>query len=67
MKQEKRKMIEVAKIKKIAYRSDVTIVYLRDEVFICEPNSEKYLPQGLVEYTLKKLENRGENYERKCN
>ena len=66
MKQEKRKMIEVAKIKKIAYRSDVTIVYLRDEVFICEPNSEKYLPQGLVEYTLKKLENRGENHERKC-
>lgn len=66
MKQEKRKMIEVAKIKKIAYRNDATLVYLKDQVFICEPDSEKYLPQGLVEYTLKNLENRGENYERQC-
>ena len=66
MREEIRKMVEVAKIRKIAYRDDATLVYLRDEVFICEPNSERYLPQGLVEYTLKKLEKRGANYERKC-
>jgi hypothetical protein len=59
MKEEKRKMIEVSKIRKVLYRDTATLVYLKNEVFICEPNSEKYLPNGIVEYTLKDLSEKG--------
>ena len=59
MKEEKRKMIEVSKIRKVLYRDTATLVYLKNEVFICEPNSEKYLPNGIVEYALKDLSEKG--------
>lgn len=59
MKEEKRKMVEIAKIRKIVYRDGATLVYLKDQVYICEPNSERYLPQGIVEYTLKDLSDKG--------
>lgn len=59
MREERRKMIEVSKIRKVLYRDTATLVYLKNEVFICEPNSEKYLPNGIVEYTLKDLSEKG--------
>ena len=61
MKEEKRKMIEVSKIRKVLYRDTATLVYLKDEVFICVPNSERYLPNGIVEYTLKDLSEKGKS------
>ena len=59
MEKVKRKMVEISKIRKISYREGATIVYLKDQVYICEPNSERYLPQGIVEYTLKDLSDKG--------
>ena len=61
MREERRKMIEVSKIRKVLYRDTATLVYLKNEVFICEPNSEKYLPNGIVEYTLKDLSKKGKS------
>ena len=61
MREERRKMIEVSKIRKVLYRDTATLVYLKKEVYICEPNTEKYLPNGIVEYTLKDLSSKGKS------
>lgn len=45
----------IEEITKIKYKSDATIVYTKDKVYICANDSEKYLPNGMVEYTLKNL------------
>lgn len=45
----------IEEITKIKYKSDATIVYTKDKVYICINDSEKYLTDGMVEYTLKNL------------
>lgn len=50
-----KKRFRIEEITKIKYKNDATIVYTIDKVYICEVDSEKYLDNGMVEYTLKNL------------
>lgn len=46
-------IVNKAHIKKIKYKTDATIIYLKDDIFVCEKNSERELKNNLVEYILK--------------
>ena len=38
---------------KIKYRKDAIVVYMQDNIFICEKDSERELANNLVEFILK--------------
>ena len=40
-------------IKKIKYKEKAIIVYMQDEVYVCQKDSEKDLQNNFVEYILK--------------
>lgn len=40
-------------IKKIRYKEKAIIVYMEDEVFVCQRDSEKEIANNFVEYILK--------------
>lgn len=46
-------IVNKAHIKKIKYKTDAIIIYLKDDIFVCEKDSEIELKNNLVEYTLK--------------
>jgi hypothetical protein len=46
-------IVNKAHIKKVRYKNDVVIIYLKDDIFVCEKDSERELKNNLVEYTLK--------------
>lgn len=50
-----KKRLRIEEITKVKYNKDAIIVYTKEKVYICAVDSEKYLPNGIVEYTLKKL------------
>ena len=53
-------IVNKAHIKKVKYKPDAIIIYLKEEIFVCERDSEKELKNNLVEYTLKgKCDNNG--------
>lgn len=40
-------------IKKIRYKEKAIIVYMEDEIFVCQRDSEKEIGNNFVEYILK--------------
>lgn len=58
-----KKIFNIATITKIKYKNDAIIVYTKDKVYICAINSEKYLSNDIVEYTLKELNKRDKGNE----
>lgn len=50
-----KKRFHIDEISKIKYKDDAILVYTQNKVYICSLNSEKYLTDGMVEYTLKNL------------
>lgn len=52
---EQKIILSLHDVKKIKYATDAIIVYTKDKVFICEKDSEKFLTDYIVEYSLKAL------------